>query len=387
MIYLDNCSTSFPKPETVYRKMDEVYRFRGANPGRAGHRMALQASQTVEDVRNLVADFFRSPDSRTVAFTLNATDAINMALRGVLKKGDRVITTALEHNSVLRPLKHMEKGLELDLVTVAPKGEGAESVDPEEIASLVTPETRLVAVNHASNVTGWIQPVAAIGKAVKAKNPKTLFLVDAAQTAGILPIDVQAMKIDLLAFTGHKALYGPTGSGGLVVSPGTDVLPLRVGGTGMSSEDDFHPAEMPDRLEAGTPNILGIIGLGEGIRFIREQGLDTILRKELRLKERFRGEWSSDERVTIYTSQKPENGLGILSFNVRGMDPAEVASILDSEFNTAVRAGLHCSPGTHRILGTFPAGTVRVSPGFFNTDDDCDRTIDAVKRIVKEASR
>jgi cysteine desulfurase / selenocysteine lyase len=389
MIYLDNGSTSFPKPESVYRKMDEIYRFRGANPGRAGHRMALQASQTVEEVRRSVAEFFHAPDPRMVAFTLNATDALNTAIRGVLKKGDRVVTTALEHNSVSRTLKHLEKELQLDIVRLSPKGSDAfpETIDPEDVAAHVNAKTRLVAVNHASNVTGWIQPVEAIGRAIKAKNPETLFLVDSAQTAGILPIDVQNMKIDLLAFTGHKALYGPTGSGGLVVSAGTDVRPFRVGGTGTNSDEEFQPEDMPDKLEAGTVNILGIIGLGEGIRFVREQGMNVILRKEQRLKERFRNEWSSTEKITVYTSQKPENGLGILSFNVAGMAPIDVASLLDSEFNIAVRAGLHCSPGAHRLLGTLASGTVRVSLGFFNTDDDCDRTIEAVKRIVKEAGQ
>lgn len=384
MIYLDNASTSFPKPESVYRKMDEVYRFRGANPGRAGHRMALQASQTVEEVRRQVADFFHAPDPKQVAFTFNATDALNMAIRGVLEEGDEVITTVLEHNSVSRTLNHLAKEKKLEVARLHPKGE---TIGPVEIAARITKRTKLVAVNHASNVTGWIQPVEEIGNAIKEQNPSTLFLVDAAQTAGILPIDVQKMKIDLLAFTGHKALYGPTGSGGLIVSAGTDVRPLRVGGTGLNSEEDLQPEDMPDKLEAGTVNIVGIIGLGEGIRFVREQGMNVILRKEQRIKERFKNELAPEEGITLYTAQNTAEGLGILSFSVNGLSPMDMASILDSEFNIAVRSGLHCAPGTHRFLDTFPSGLVRISLGFFNTDDECDRTIEAVKRIVKESGR
>lgn len=382
MIYLDNASTSFPKPESVYRKMDEVYRFRGANPGRAGHRMALQASQTVEEVRAQTAEFFHAADPRQVVFAFNATDALNMAIRGVLEEGDEVITTVLEHNSVSRTLNHLAKEKKIEVVRLHPRGE---KIRPEDVTARMTKKTKLVAINHASNVTGWIQPVEAIGNAAKEKNPSVLFLVDAAQTAGTVPIDVQKMRIDLLAFTGHKGLYGPTGSGGLIVSPGTDVRPLRVGGTGSNSEEEFQPEDMPDRLEAGTVNIVGIVGLGEGMRFIREQGMNVILRKEQRLKERFRNELASEEKITVYTSQDPSEGLGVLSFGVKGMPPIDMASILDSEFNIAVRSGLHCAPGTHKFLGTFPAGLVRVSLGFFNTDDECDRAIDAIKRIVKES--
>lgn len=387
MIYLDNASTSFPKPESVYRKMDEIYRFRGANPGRAGHRMALQASQTVEEVRRQVAEFFRAPDPRQVAFTFNATDALNMAIRGVLDEGDEVITTVLEHNAVSRTLNHVAKEKKIQVIRLHPKGPHGEKIDPEDVVSRITKRTKLVAVNHASNVTGWVQPVGEIGNAVKEKKPSALFLVDAAQTAGMLPIDVQKMKIDLLAFTGHKGLYGPTGSGGLIVSAGTEVRPLRVGGTGSNSEEDLQPDDMPDRLEAGTVNIVGIIGLGEGIRFVREQGMNVILRKEQRLKERFRNELAPEEKITVLTSQDPSDGLGILSLTVKGMSPEDLAAILDSEFNIAVRSGLHCAPGTHRFLDTLPSGTVRISLGFFNTDDECDRTIDAIKRIVKEAGQ
>lgn len=387
MIYLDNASTSFPKPESVYRKMDEIYRFRGANPGRAGHRMALQASQTVEEVRRQVAEFFHAPDPRQVAFTFNATDALNMAIRGVLDEGDEVITTVLEHNAVQRTLNHIAKEKKIQVIRLHPKSPNGETIEPAEVVSRMTKKTRLVAVTHASNVTGWIQPVEEIGNAVKDKRSSALFLVDAAQTAGALPIDVQKMRIDLLAFTGHKGLYGPTGSGGLIVSNGTNVRPLRVGGTGTNSEDDLQPDEMPDRLEAGTVNIVGIIGLGEGIRFVREQGMSVILRKEQRLKERFRSELSSEGKITLFTSKDPAEGMGILSLTVKDMPAADVASILDSEFNIAVRAGLHCAPGTHRYLDTLPSGTVRISLGFFNTDDECDRAIDAIKRIVKETGQ
>ncbi len=377
MIYLDNSATSFPKPESVYKEMDRFYRNYGANPGRSGHMLSIHANQMMESTRRALADLFNAPVSKNIAFTYNATDSLNIALQGVLLDGDEVITTSLDHNSLSRPLSLLSLRKNIKIVRIDPAGG---KVLPGMIKSKLTKKTKLVVLNHASNVTGWIQPVEDIGNVVNA-NSGAFFLVDAAQTAGIIPIDVLKMKIDLLAFTGHKALYGPTGTGGLYVSDRVNLDYYRVGGSGMESETESHPEEMPFRLEAGTPNIAGIAGLAEGIRFINDTGIGKIQEKEKLLKNIMYEEMRRIKGIKIYTTEDPNEGIGIISFNLAGLIPVETASILESE-NIAVRAGLHCAPVMHKFLGTFPEGSVRISIGYFNTEEEIEKTL----RVIREIS-
>src|SRR5881275_1591189 len=279
MIYLDNAATSFPKPEPVYQALDRFARQDLANPGRAGHKMALAAERALDDGRHLLNQFFHGEGPERFVFTLNCTDALNMAFKGILAEGDHVITTDLEHNSVSRPLRKMELDGRITLTRLNADGGG--TIDPDAVRRAVTPKTRLVALTHASNVLGTVQPVAEVGAVVRERGP--LLLVDAAQTAGVVPIDVRAMHIDLMAFPGHKSLMGPTGTGALYVGPRARVGAWREGGTGGDSSSETQPKEFPYFLEGGTPNVLGVAGLAAGIRFVQEQGLDNIRRHEVDL--------------------------------------------------------------------------------------------------------
>ncbi len=378
MIYLDNAATSFPKPESVYRKMDEFYRKWGANPGRSGHKMAVTASQAVENVRRQFAGFFHAPGPEYTIFTYNATDASNMALNGMLRPGDEVITTILDHNSISRPLNRLSKERGIRIIRIEPDGE---QIDPEKIKKLITEKTRIIAINHASNVTGWIQDVTKIGKVVR-ENSNALFLVDAAQTAGLVPLSMQDSMIDILIFTGHKALYGPMGIGGMLISGRVDMPAWRVGGSGFDSESEYHPLKLPYRLEAGTENLQGIVGLGEGLEFIIRQGMDNILSREIYLRNILIEGLKEIANLNIYSSGQ-SRGLGIVSLKFDNIASIEAAAILDDEFGIAVRPGLQCAPYMHRHLGTFPDGTLRLSLGFFNTEEDILKAIEAVKSISR----
>src|SRR3954451_24072738 len=282
MIYLDNAATSFPKPETVYQALDRFARTSLANPGRAGHKMALAAEHALDDCRHLLNQLFHGQAPERFAFTLNCTDALNMAFKGVLNEGDHVITTDLEHNSVSRPLRALELAGRITLTRV--RADGGGTVSPDDVRRAVTPRTRLIALTHASNVLGTVQPIAEVG--LIARSHDALLLVDAAQTAGVLPIDVQAMNIDLLALPGHKSLLGPTGTGALYVGPAAIVGAWREGGTGGDSSSETQPRDYPYFLEGGTPNVLGVAGLAAGIKFVTERGLDAIQRHEAELCER-----------------------------------------------------------------------------------------------------
>src|SRR6201997_1078712 len=281
-IYLDNAATSFPKPESVYQALDRFARTDLANPGRAGHKMALAAERTLDDCRHLLNQFFHGEGPERFVFTLNCTDALNMAFKGVLAEGDHVITSDLEHNSVSRPLRKMELDGRISLTRV--KADSGGTIDPDDIRQAITPRTRLIALTHASNVLGTIQPIAAVGKL--AREHDLLYVVDAAQTAGVVPIDVRAMKIDLLAFPGHKSLLGPTGTGALYVGPRAPVRAWREGGTGGDSSSETQPREFPYFLEGGTPNVLGVAGLAAGVKYVQEQGLEKIHRHEVAMIER-----------------------------------------------------------------------------------------------------
>jgi cysteine desulfurase family protein len=378
MVYLDNAATSFPKPEAVYQALDHFARENLANPGRAGHKMALAAERALDDCRHLLNQFFHGKEPERFVFTLNGTDALNMACKGVLADGDHVITSDLEHNSVSRPLRAMELAGRITLTRV--RAERGGTIDPDDVRRAVTKKTRLIALTHASNVLGTVQPVAAVGRL--AREHDLLFLVDAAQTAGVVPIDVQDMHIDLLAFPGHKSLLGPTGTGALYVGPRARVQAWREGGTGGDSASETQPRELPYFLEGGTPNVLGVAGLAAGVKYVQEQGLDRIHAHEMALVERLWQRLDEMPGFQVFGHRDPGRRVGTVSFRCELLPAAELGGILDQAFDVAVRPGLHCAPYIHRALGTFPEGLVRVSPGPFNTAQDIDHLLGALGEIA-----
>jgi cysteine desulfurase family protein len=377
-VYLDNAATSFPKPEAVYLALDRFARTSLANPGRAGHKMALTAERTLDEGRHLLNQLFHGKEPERWVFTLNGTDALNMAFKGVLAEGDHVITTDLEHNSVSRPLRAMELAGRIRLTRL--RADAGGTIDPEDVRRALTPQTRLVALTHASNVLGTVQPAAEVGRVCREHD--LLFLVDAAQTAGVIPIDVQAMNIDLLAFPGHKSLLGPTGTGALYVGPRARLGPWREGGTGGDSSSETQPRDFPYYLEGGTPNVLGVAGLIAGIRYVQEQGLDKIHAHEVALAERLWRRLEDMGTYQVFGHRDPARRVGTLSFRSASLPATELAGILDQAFDVAVRPGLHCAPYAHRALGTFPDGTVRVSPGPFSTEADIDHLAAALAEIA-----
>jgi cysteine desulfurase family protein len=377
MIYLDNAATSFPKPEAVYQALDHFARQSLANPGRAGHKMALAAEQALDDCRHLLNQFFHGKGPERFIFTLNCTDALNMAFKGVLAEGDHVITTDLEHNSVSRPLRALELAGRIGLTRI--HGDDGGTIDPDDVRKAVQPRTRLIALTHASNVLGTIQPIADVGRI--ARDHELFFLVDAAQTAGVVPIDLQALHIDLLAFPGHKSLLGPTGTGALYVGPRVKLRPWREGGTGGDSASETQPGEMPFFLEGGTPNVLGVAGLAAGIRYIQEQGAERLCAHEVMLTERLWRRLDELGGYEVFGHRDLPRRVGTLSFRSPSLSALELGGILDQAFEVAVRPGLHCAPYLHRALGTFPEGTVRVSTGPFNTAQDIDHLARALAEI------
>lgn len=366
-IYLDNAATSFPKPESVYLAVMTAMREIGASPGRGGYGLALEASRLLMTVRESVAAFVKAPDPSRVIFTHNATAALNQALLGVLSLGDHVVTSSMEHNSLLRPLRVLEKsGVSFSMVSADAQG----LLDPEAIRSAIRPATRMIALSHLSNVTGGIQPITEI--AAIAREAGCLLLVDAAQSAGLIPITMAETGIDLLVAPGHKGLMGPQGTGFLALSSRVAIRPLLAGGTGSSSDSDQQPATFPEGFEAGTHNLPGIAGLGAGIAFLEETGVRTVGDHEQALSQHVRDRLAGVPGIRIYGPADPALRSGVLSLTVEGRDPSELAFILDQQYGIAVRAGLHCAPHAHRTIGTYPAGTVRLSPGWFSTMQDMD---------------
>jgi len=339
--------------------------------------MSVEAGRVLYDTRDRLASLFGVKDPLRIVFTLNATMALNIAFAGLLKPGDHVVTTSMEHNSIARPLRWVEsKGIGL---TVVPADNKTGGVDTGVVLDAVTSRTVLIAMTHASNVTGTIMPVEAIG--AEARSRGISLLVDAAQTAGAVPIDVDRMNIDLLAFTGHKSLFGPMGTGGLYVRPGLDLEPLLRGGTGSRSEEDIQPDFMPDRLESGTPNTVGAAGLGAGLRFIEETGLPRIIEHKKTLTKHFLNGLREIKGVTVYGSPAPDNRLSIVALNIRGQECSEVARLLDERYGILVRAGLHCSPWAHKTIGTYPNGAVRFSFSYFSTAAEIDESLAALSEI------
>lgn len=381
-IYLDNSATSYPKPESVYKAVDTAFRTCGANPGRGGHRMSLDASRLVFSARETVADFFSISDASRLVFTSGATESINTALFGLLNRGDHVVTTAMEHNSVLRPLRVLEKaGVSLSIVAADETG----LVSVDDIAAACTDSTRLVVMTHCSNVSGTFQPVEAVSAFCRSHN--LLLLVDAAQTAGHIPIDVNALGIDLLAVPGHKGLLAPPGIGCLYVREGVQIRPLIHGGTGGQSEQEEMPLQMPERLESGTLNTPGIAGLKAGVEFIMNVGIEAIVAHEQRLVSLLVRSLRALEGVTVYGPVGRAQHGGAISFSCKNRDSSEIGFILDQDYDIMVRVGLHCAPGAHRMLGTFPEGTVRVSPGYFTTVEQIEFFVQAVTDIVHKKNR
>jgi cysteine desulfurase / selenocysteine lyase len=378
VIYLDHAATSFPKPPEVSEAIADLLAHRAGNPGRSGHALAVAAQAAVADTRRLLASFFGAPDPSRVVFALNATDALNTALWGLLRPGDRVVTTSLEHNAMVRPLSALaERGVSVTRVPCAPDG----TLDPDDLArALEAAPTRLVAMTHASNVCGTILPVREAARL--AHRHGAVFLLDAAQTAGVLPIDVVEMGIDLLAFPGHKGLLGPTGTGGLYVSPEVRLAPLRQGGTGTRSEEERQPETLPEALEAGTVNTVGIAGLGAALRVVQGWGLARIQDHEAALATRLVAGLRDIPGVRVHGTADARRQVAVVSITVEGWEPVDLGAALDSAFGVAVRPGLHCAPVAHRTLGTFPRGTVRLSAGFTNTDGDIDQALAALRALA-----
>jgi len=376
-IYLDNAATSHPKPESVYRAVMHAMREIGASPGRGGHRRSLEAGRIMFQAREAAAALFSASDSSRIIFTHSATEALNMALRGTLAAGDHVITSSMEHNSLLRPLHLLEKqGVALTVVQAGPDG----VVDPDDVRCALTPRTRMIAIGHVSNVSGTIQPIDRISAIARAAG--ALFLLDAAQSAGCLPIDVVSSAIDLLAVPGHKGLYGPQGTGLLYAAAHVSLAPLLTGGTGTSSTSEDQPEAMPDGFEAGTHNLPGIAGLKAGMEFVMEQGVAVIGEHERGLVSYAIEKLQALPKVTLHCPLDPALRGAVLSFTVDGKDPAAVAFELDQRFDIAVRAGLHCAPRAHRTMGTFPGGTVRMSPCWFTTREDVAMFCEAVVQCL-----
>jgi cysteine desulfurase family protein len=383
MIYFDNAATSWPKPPGVAEAMVGFLSDVGANAGRSGHRLSLQAGRLVYDARESIAALFGAPDPLRVVFTANVTEALNLVLNGYLRPGDHVVTSAMEHNSVMRPLRALARaGVELSVVPCSAAGE----LRPEDVAAALRPNTTLIALNHASNVCGTLLPVREAG--ALARRHGCLLLVDAAQTAGAAPIDVAADGIDLLAFTGHKALGGPMGTGGLVVGPRVDVArlaPLKRGGTGSRSEEEEQPEFLPDKLESGTSNVVGLAGLAAGVHWVLERGVEALRAHEMELAQRLIDGLAELPGVTVYGPCDARRQTATVAFTLDGLQPSDVGLRLDDEFEIMCRVGLHCAPAAHRTLGTFPSGTVRFGLGAFNTRDEVDLALQAVRHIAHNA--
>ncbi len=382
MIYFDNPATSWPKPPQVKEAMNKFMEEVGANPGRSGHFLSIEAARIIYEAREALSVLFHVKDSSRIVFTLNATESINLALKGLLKYKDHVITSSMEHNSVMRPLRDLEKrGIGLTVVPCFEDG----TLDPQEVEKKIKSNTRMVVLNHASNVTGTLLPVKDVG--IITRRHDLLFLVDAAQTAGVYPIDVEKDGIDLLAFTGHKSLYGPQGTGGLVVGERIkekEMIPLKQGGTGSRSEFEEQPDFLPDCFESGTPNGVGISGLLAGVQFILEKGVEKIRQDEITLIGKLIKGLKEIPQVKLYGPESHKDRIATLSFNFAYLSASNGASRLEKEFGILCRPGLHCAPAAHHTIGTFPEGTIRFGLSVFNTDGDIETAIQAVSLISKQ---
>ncbi len=382
LLYMDNAATSWPKPDRVGKAMVRFLEQSGGNPGRSGHRLSIAAGRVVETARDTICELLGGSDPMRTVFGLNGTEAINLALLGLLRPGDHVITSSVEHNSVMRPLRALEaQGVALTVVPCERSG----ALDPAAVEAAIRPATTLIAMTHASNVVGTLLPVAAVGRI--ARRHSLLLLVDAAATAGAVPLDMDADHIDLLAFTGHKSLLGPTGTGGLLLGDRVDpqrLLPLKRGGTGSRSETEAQPPFLPDAYESGTVNAVGLAGLLAGIEWLQERGIEAICEHHRALTARLIDGLRGIPGVTLHGPGDADQQTAIVSWTLEGATPSEVACILDEEYGILCRVGLHCAPAAHRTMGTFPHGTVRLAPGAITSQQDTERVLAAVAAISKE---
>ncbi len=381
MVYLDNAATSFPKPERVYMEMNRCMRQYCANPGRGGHAMSMESGRAVAKVREKVSGFFNIKDPMRLCFTKNATEALNIAIKGSLNPGAHVITTSMEHNSVMRPLKTLERdnGIEITLIEGNEFGE----IDPDQIKKSIKANTAMIISTLSSNVNGIIMPAKDIGRI--AREAGITFLLDASQGAGSLAVDVEELNADLLAFPGHKGLMGPQGTGGIYIREGLRVKCLFEGGTGSNSESVYQPDFMPDFFESGTLNTPGIVGLGQGIDFINEKGIDRICNYKHKLTVRLLEGIREIKGARLYSRLEQAANSGIAAVNFEGFDSTEVSYILDREYKIATRAGIHCAPSSHHKLGTSKTGIVRFSPGCFNTTHEIDYVVRALEKISQKS--
>lgn len=378
-IYFDNAATSHPKPPAVVEAVARAMTDCNANPGRSGHPAALAAARIVLETRERLAALMNATDAMRVVHCFNCTDALNLAIKGSLRAGDHVVATQLEHNSVLRPLSELARRGRIGLTLVPPRPDGF--VDPSDIDAALRPDTALVACTHASNVTGAIQPVAAIGQLARQRGVR--FLIDGAQALGALPVDVRALGCDLYAFPGHKSLLGPQGTGGLMIGAGIRLNTLREGGTGSASDSLLQPEELPERYEAGTVNLPGIAGLGAGCAYVAGR-LSPIMMHERELSQALFDGLAAIPGVILYSPANEADRAGIVTFNVGDLSSAQAADAL-ARRDIAVRGGLHCAPGAHRFLGTLRRGAVRASVGHANTFEEVDQFLAAVRELAKDA--
>ena len=375
-IYLNNAATGFPKPTSVSKAVGELIESPPCDHLRSG---IDTKGNTVDRCRRRIAELFNAPDPSRVAFTSGATESLNLAFKGLALHGSHVVTTAVEHNSVLRPLRTLERNAHISLTIVPCDPFGYVSTD--DVAAAIRPNTALVVVNHCSNVTGTVNDIEAVGAVVRRCN--AIFLVDASQSAGVYPIDVEKMNIDILAFTGHKALHGLQGIGGIYVRDGVEISPLKVGGTGIRSDYPFQPEELPLRFEAGTLNLPGIVSLEEGVKFIEETGMETARRYKESCVARLRDFLRRFNSVRLFPPAGCDVTTTILSFTINGVPPSDICYILENNFAIVTRSGLHCAPLIHEHIGASPGGTVRVSPSWFTTDDELSAFEHAIEQIVQ----
>ena len=375
--YFDNSATSFPKPESVYKCVEKAVRLYGANPGRGGHRMAVEASQAIYETREKVASLFNIKNPLQIAFTYNSTYALNFAVKGAVPKDSHIITTSLEHNSVLRPVFYEKDENNAHVTIIEPSEDG--NIHSEDIIAAMKPDTKAVVLTHMSNVTGAIIDLLPITTEARKRN--ILTIVDVSQSAGFLDIDVEEMKIDILCFTGHKSLFGIQGTGGIYIREGIPFSPIIEGGTGSFSKMKRQPHSMPEALEAGTLNTPGIVSLGAGIDFINSIGLENIRKHEYSLTEKFIEGIKNIEEIIIYG---PEKRGPVVTLNIKGVDSGDLAAYLDEEYGILTRAGIHCAPLAHESMHSGENGGVRFSFGYFNTEEDITYAINTLKNIVSD---
>lgn len=379
IVYLDQAATSYPKAPSVADAIKDFLVNIGANPGRSGHRLSLEAARIIYETRCLIAKLINAPDPKQIVFTQNATAALNYVLLRFLNQNDEVITTSMEHNSVMRPLKAMEQEKNISIKIIKANNEGL--IDANDILKAISNKTKLIVINHVSNVTGTIQPLDKICNAIGEDIP---ILVDAAQSIGCLAIDVQKLNISFLAFSGHKGLLGPPGTGCLYIRQGIELKPLFMGGTGSSSESIDQPDFLPDKYESGTMNVCGIAGLGAAVKWILDKGIETIFKTKHQYAKLLFNELSTIKQLKIYGEHLTENRLPIFSFTIDNLPIHEVGKILDRQYGIMVRVGLQCAPQAHYTIGTFPNGTIRLSAGYLNTTDEITYATSAIKKIISE---